>query len=375
MRVHSLVRIDSRPVSDELSEIRAFMTVRDEILRLPRTLDHYREIGVARFFVIDNGSADGTRQFLLAQPDCHVFVTHDSYSDSANGMDWQNALLNEYGVNRWCLTVDADEWFIYPGYERKSLSDLAMYLDRTGAQGIFSFLLDMYGSVPIAQSVSEPQRSLLDICPYFDSQYGWYRSLHIPGLRRPSFPEYHVVGGPRWRWLLPLWHRHYYLYLLRIMWYISFCLRFSLPIRLRMPPVLRKIPFVCWLPGTRYVNPHATTPIKLSDITGVLLHFKFLQDFEARVNTELTRKENPVHGGWATELVRYQAKLKDNPSLSFQYPGSVAYEGSDQLVVLGLLREDQGWRRIRAIADEPCSTGFEHGPTRLNYDRPPSPQL
>jgi len=154
MRVHSLVRIDSRPVSDELSEIRAFMTVRDEILRLPRTLDHYREIGVARFFVIDNGSADGTRQFLMAQPDCHVFVTHDSYSDSTNGMDWQNALLNEYGVNRWCLTVDADEWFIYPGYERKSLSDLAMYLDRTGAQGIFSFLLDMYGSVPIARSIS-----------------------------------------------------------------------------------------------------------------------------------------------------------------------------------------------------------------------------
>ena len=107
----------------------------------------------------------------------------------------------------------------------------------------------------------------------------------------------------------------------------------------------------------------------------VLLHFKFLQDFDARVNTELTRKENPVHGGWANELVRYQAKLKDNPSLSFQYPGSVAYEGSDQLVVLGLLREDQGWRRIRAIADEPCSTGFEQGPTRLNYDRPPSPQL
>ena len=78
MRVHTLVRIDSRPVSDELGEIRAFMTVRDEILRLPQTLDHYRNIGVARFFVIDNGSTDGTRQFLLAQPDCHVFATHNS---------------------------------------------------------------------------------------------------------------------------------------------------------------------------------------------------------------------------------------------------------------------------------------------------------
>jgi len=42
----------------------------------------------------------------------------------------------------------------------------------------------------------------------------------------------------------------------------------------------------------------------------------------------------------------------DNPSLSFYHPGSIAYEGSDQLVELGLLREDQGWRQIRAIVDD-----------------------
>ena len=65
-------------------------------------------------------------------------------------MNWQNALHDEYGMNRWCLTVDADEWFVYPGWETKSLSDLAMYLDGIGAQGAFSFLLDMYGAVSIA---------------------------------------------------------------------------------------------------------------------------------------------------------------------------------------------------------------------------------
>ena len=225
-----------------------------------------------------------------------------------------------------------------------------MYLDRTGAQGIFSFLLDMYGSVATADLISEPQRSLLNISPYFDSQYGWYRTLYIPGLRRRPFPGYNVAGGPRWRWLLPRWHRHYYL--LKVLWQISFRLRFSLPARLRMPPILRKIPFVRWLPGTSYVTAHLTTPIKLADITGVLLHFKFLQDFYARVTTELTRKEHPVHGGWATELARYRAKLEENPSPSFHYPGSIAYEGSDQLIALGLLKEDQGWRQIRAIVDD-----------------------
>jgi hypothetical protein len=333
------------------------MGVRNEILRLPQTLDHHREIGVARFFVIDNASTDGTRQFLLAQPDCHVFLTYDSYSDAANGVNWYNALLNEHGINHWCLTVDADEWFVYPGWERKSLSDLAMYLDRTGAQGVFSFLLDMYGSGSIADSISEPQRSLLDICPYFDNQYEWYRSLYPAGLR--TFPGYNVVGGPRWRWLLPRWHRYYYL--LKILWQISFLSRFPLPMRLRMPPILRKIPFVRWSPGTRYVTPHVTTPMKLSEITGVLLHFKFLQDFYMRVHSELNRMENPVHGGWATELARYHTNLTKNPAPSFCYPGSVAYQGSDQLIALGLLREDEGWRQIHAIAneDDPCEMDRE----------------
>ena len=37
-------------------------------------------------------------------------------------------------MNHWCLTVDADEWFIYPGYERVPLTNLTAYLDRSGAR-------------------------------------------------------------------------------------------------------------------------------------------------------------------------------------------------------------------------------------------------
>jgi hypothetical protein len=59
---------------------------------------------------------------------------------------------------------------------------------------------------------------------------------------------------------------------------------------------------------------------------------------------EAIRKE---HWDGASEYARYLAKLKANPSLSFQYPGSVEYEGSEQLISLGLLREAQGWTRIR----------------------------
>ena len=127
MRVHTLLRLDNRPIGDDRDEIRAFMTVRDEMLRLPQNLNHHRSIGVTRFFVVDNGSTDGSREFLLAQPDCHLFLTHNSYAESRYGLEWQHAVLDEYGTNHWCLIIDADEWFIYPGYERKPLPDLAAY--------------------------------------------------------------------------------------------------------------------------------------------------------------------------------------------------------------------------------------------------------
>ena len=354
VRVHTLVRVDSRAINNNEGEIRAFMTVRDEISRLPQTIEHHRKLGVTRFFVVDNGSSDGGKEFLLAQPDCHVFTTANSHSESGYGAEWWNALLNEYGANYWCLTVDADEWFVYPGYENRSLKELAAYLERSGAQGMFAFLLDMYGSGTIAESAGEPERSLLDSCRYFDRDYAWHRRFYMPGFPGSQFPPYEVFGGPRLRMLLPFLHRHYYL--LQAMWLVAAYTHLltgktPLPRVLRRTPTLWKIPFVRWRPGTSYDNVHTTTPIKLSDTTGVLLHFKFLQDFYMRVSTELNRKEQPAFGAWAEELERYRAKLQQNPAFSFRFPGSVEYESSEQLVRLGLLKEDMAWKELRGAAD------------------------
>jgi glycosyltransferase involved in cell wall biosynthesis len=345
-RVHTLVRIDHRSVSGNPGEIRAFMTVRDEMLRLPRTLEHYRRIGVDRFLIVDNGSIDGSKEFLLSQPDCHVFLTHNSYAESAYGIEWQHSLLDEYGVNHWCLVVDADEWFIYPGYENQLLPRLAAHLERAGAQGMFAFLLDMYGPGTIADSFSEPHISPFDRSRYFDTDYSWHRRFYIPGLQKPRFPQYDIFGGPRLRLLFPLSHRHYYL--LETLWqvsaYLHYLTRIPLPIAWRRAPTLPKIPFLRWLPSMRYQNPHATTPIRLSEVTGILLHFKFLADFSERTANEMKRKE---HWDGASEYARYWEKLRKHPRLTFHYGGSLRYEGSEQLIRLGLLREDKAWNQIR----------------------------
>jgi Glycosyl transferase family 2 len=343
MRVHTLVRIDTRPITGDADEIRVFMNERDEMRRLPGFLDHYRKIGAKRFFITDNGSTDGSKEYLLAQPDCHVFVTRNLYSESNWGINWQNPLLDEYGLNRWCLMVDADEWFVYPGYERRSLTEFARYLEGTGSQGVFTFGLDMYGDGVFDESRHTSARSPLDECRYFDGEYAWHHRFHIPLLERPRFPRYNVVGGPRSRLLFPHLRRYYPL--IRAMWRLRDIVRFPIPLALEPPNALTKIPFVRWLPGTQYLDSHRTTPIALSAVTGVLLHFKFLQDFPARVVTEATERG---YSDRSRDYARYLPKLKDNRELGLHYSGSVKYESSEQLIQLGLLREDRAWHDIRA---------------------------
>ena len=66
-----LERLDSRPIPAPAGEIRLFTRLRNEAVRLPWLFDFYRRQGVDRFFVVDNGSDDGSRDWLLAQPDTH----------------------------------------------------------------------------------------------------------------------------------------------------------------------------------------------------------------------------------------------------------------------------------------------------------------
>jgi hypothetical protein len=77
---HSLLqKLDSKRIPNNRNEIRAFVGVRNELARLPNFLEYHRQLGVDRFFVMDNESDDGTRDYVLSQPDCHCFHTEGSH--------------------------------------------------------------------------------------------------------------------------------------------------------------------------------------------------------------------------------------------------------------------------------------------------------
>jgi hypothetical protein len=254
------------------------MTVRNEHLRLPASLNHYRRIGVDRFFIVDNGSSDGTRDFPRAQDDVELFVTEDSYAESHFGMDWQHILMDRFANGHWIVSVDADELFIYPHYETTHLKRLCAFLDRTRATAMLSILLDMYSDKAIDKTTYRCGDSLLETCPYFDG--GPYKIL-----RSPVFPYLELSGGPR----------------ARVFWDANTGF-FS--------PTASKVPLVKWAPGCRYVSAqhYMEGPLSLSNLTGALLHFKFLHDFSGRAIEEAAREE---HFELGRDYKLYKRKLEN----------------------------------------------------------------
>jgi len=76
----------------------------------------------------------------------------------------------------------------------------------------------------------------------------------------------------------------------------------------------------------------------------VLLHMKFLHDFHVRSVHETLRGE---HYDGASEYQRYAQRLSENPNLTLMFEGSTRFEGTAQLVNLGLMRDSEPWTKAR----------------------------
>jgi hypothetical protein len=330
------------PSGDGQPDIRLFAKLRNESLRLPAFLRHYRQLGVRRFFLVDNGSTDGSLELLRAQPDVRVFTTPASFREARGGTDWLNALLARFGVGCWCVTVDVDELLYYPGSERAGLPELTRYLDERGHQAMYTLLLDLYPGVPLRDAHYAPGDRLEEAAPFFDP--GPYR--RTPHDQCPGFLVY---GGVRERVFYPearaadlRRHLHVTLYH-RILPRLP-VLRTSARVRAHrplFPPCLTKVPLVRWEADTRYLNVnHFVSPRRVAPESGALLHFKLLQDFDARVAVEVARGE--YYDG-ASEFRRYAERLQAQPDLRFTDSGSVRFADSAQLVRLGLMADSEGW--------------------------------
>lgn len=333
-------------------EILALVVARNEELRLPAGLRHLWRLGVDRVIFVDNLSTDATARIAAADPRVHVFTAPGNYAASRYGITWTNALLDRYARGHWVLTVDVDGLLVFPGCDRGvGLRALCDHLDSIGSEAMRSFLLDCFPAGPLHALGYTPEQELTEAAPFFEPPDPLYTKPS------PDFPYEFEYGGIRERLFFPeadprrpaRWlHQKAY----NLAWKLA-VLREATWFKALAPqrsPTLTNVPLARWREGARYIAAtHTMAPMRMapSQPSAVLLHYKFLQDFHERALDAVARK---IHYDGSREYRRYLAALERDPEFSLHGPRSLRYEGPDQLVSLGLMRDTPEWRRAREAA-------------------------
>jgi hypothetical protein len=284
-------------------------TLRNERIRLPYFFRYYRDLGVDHFLMVDNGSDDGTREYLAAQPDVSLWQTKASYKRAHYGVDWLTWLHRRHCHGHWTLTIDVDEFLVYPFCDTRPLRALTDWLDASALRSFSAMLLDMYPKGPIGTQPYRDGQDPFEIANWFDA--GNYMIS-----RNKRYGSLWIQGGPRAR---------------------NFFAEDP-----AQSPALNKIPLVRWHRNYAYASStHMLLPRGLNQVydtwggekaSGCLLHAKFLDTFAAKAQEEMTRAQ---HYAKSREYRAYRDGAERQTDLWCKW--SEKYINWRQLEILGLM--------------------------------------
>ncbi|MFK7851604.1 MAG: glycosyltransferase family 2 protein [Akkermansiaceae bacterium] len=298
-----------QPIFDNTPKIkpndRILLTMgRDESSRISYFLKYYRNLGIDHFLFVDNASVSPMADQLSDQSDVSLWYTDDSYVRSKYGVDWMNALLGRYAVGHWALTVDLDEFFVFPLMEIRSFTEFLEYMDDSNDPSLYSPLIDMYPNGPIASATVPEGESPLSYADHFDST-GYFPVVG-------GYEDTWLRGGPR-------------------------CRVFADGV-IDDSPTINKTPLIKWQKSYAYLaSTHSATPFRLNHIhknhflgpTGALLHFKFISSFKEKAEFAVVNKN---HYQGSSEYKKYLRRLDENEKINLMCPMSVRYESTKTLI-------------------------------------------
>lgn len=247
-----------------------FSVVRNEMYFLPHYLRHYRALGVREFWFLDDHSSDGTRELLMADPDCGVlqsdFKFGDMYQGKRFGIQARTLIPRKLLTNRWVLIADADEFLLLPS-PFKTIDELAMALDADHAQAARAIMLDFFPSTLSELEQSSTDASPFSICPNFDP----FERLTWPD-QAPNPTEISLEDGVRPRLLAKL-------------------LESSDEMKALMPSYrfanANKIPLIRWTEQTQLLTAHHANVETSNKVQLVFAHFKFYPALRERIEDAL----------------------------------------------------------------------------------------
>jgi hypothetical protein len=279
-----------------VSDIPLVFITHNDMAILPFFLRHYRELGVTRFICVDDISQDGTREFLAEQPDLDLWTSPIRFGAARRGRRWREALFDRYGLNRWYLNVDSDEFLVYDGWERKRLPALISALEAQDIKRLPSPMLDMYPGH--GSSAPDPEGGMpWQFSNQFDAE-GYLCSVEKRGIS--------IQGGPRRR-------------------------------KFGEDNQLIKYPVIYWDAGCFFGSSlHRPLPYErnFAATWGALLHFKFFTNYRDKIAEAAEGKQH------YNESEHYQAmmsELERSQGFDLTDDTSQTYQNAQQLIELGLM--------------------------------------
>ncbi|UQZ75702.1 hypothetical protein C2I17_14715 [Niallia circulans] len=269
--------------------------VKDDLYRIQQLYHHYRNLGVKNFAILDNGSTDGTFEFLMRQNDTDLFRVEAKYT-TMNREAWVNRLIAYYGFNRWYINVDSDELLIFNECENKSIIDLINFFENNNITRARALMVDMYNEGRLFNS-NVIDDIYNEFC-YFDL------NTYYKEETTAYFDE--VRGGPRER----LFGHN---------------------------PLLTKYPVFKFMPGDIQGKSHYQFPYiknKNSNCYLALLHYKFLPNDLLKYKN--IAEQGNYHNG-SIEYKKYIEVYNSQKSTTFYYNNSIRLTDSNSIYKIPLL--------------------------------------
>lgn len=282
-------------------EIVLISKVRNEALRLPFFLRYYRDLGVDRFVIVDNGSTDRTVELLSKQDDVVVYETDEPLDRHQR---WIEILLARHGMNRWCVVADADELLVLPSRREIDLPTYARFLSDVGHSAVRAILVDMYPARPEVHYIAGEDP--LTYCDRFDGTFTETSTLRLNERTQRWFETVRFAGGTRER-------------------------LFGVDVNLTKIPFFRNAPRT-WLAG----GAHAVDGASISDGRAVVLHFKYLDDYVERTVDGARRGVYADGAGYYSAIA---AQISSAKPPEFVHQGSLEFRSFDDLSRAGLISE------------------------------------
>lgn len=240
---------------------------------LEKMLEHHRSIGIKHFLLIDNGSADKTRDIAAAYSDVSV------YANALPVKEYESLLRSQIARQvvdgGWFLFVDSDELVAFSRGEDRRVSDFLEYCNAHGYNAVVGQVLDLFSPISLkltsewSYSKATEAFDLYSInnissYEYTDTtniSFSWYLRNNECSNKEIKF----MFGGIR-----------------NEVFGENCCLTTH--------RLVRNLPHI-----ELYSHPHCSGNIHCADFTFLIKHYKFAGNFWEREHAQVQR-ENWDHG-------------------------------------------------------------------------------